>query len=521
MAEKKFPLAIVISAVDKATGVLRGITQRLDQFHKPFRQLTGAFRVLMEKSGLKGIGLALKDVGRTALDIGRTLTFGLAGAAASAAVLVIGLTRSAKGVGDLSARLNISARTLQAWTYGFDRANVAPEAFSASLETLSKNLGDAKAGIGRALPIFRGLGIDPRRFRTVAELLPVLANRLSRISDPVKRAALAERLLGDAGSAMAVALAKGPKVLREMEAAAAKAGAIIDDETIKRASEFDDTLQSVFTTLKATGASVLGQLYPALMKIAQALQASVVAHLPQIREFAAKFGEKLPGYIDRTLKVLRALGGIMSSLGRGIEWLNDHIGTTATVLTVVATTIGGSLTAALVKLSAQLVRLGITFALAFPEVALIVAAIAAVVAAGWWLYSNWDKVSMAIGDSIDWVVDKFTRAWQWIKDTAVKAFNFIADKFESASKTNPMFAALRGTAWLMGKAWDAAGTSSPPAPSVGASLLAPNGNGPGPKQQVEVKVDLSNLPPGTRTSATASDGVLFDLNRGYALPGMP
>lgn len=516
---KKFPLEIVIAATDKATAVLNRVADRMDRFNAPFQRLRKSFGQLADKSGLSGVGDALKSVGAAAINIGKKVALGITAASVALGFFTYRQAMAADAIGDTAARLHISTTAFQAWRFGFEQADVSQEAFTASLDTLNKNLGLAKIGMGKALPLFRALGIDPRKFKTVEQLLPALASRLSRISDPTKRAAIATKLLGEAGADMALTLARGPKALEAMEAAARRAGAVIDGSVIESAGVLDMRLKALRSTLASVAGNALGRLYPALIKIAEGVQAALVRYQPQIEAFAAQFATKIPGYIDNTVRVFQSLVAVAGKVAAGIRWMNETFGTTATTVALVASTIGIGLTSALAKLAVMLVRLGVTFAVAFPIPTLIIAAVAAAVAAGWWLYKNWDKVSMAIGDTIDWIVGKFRAAWDLVKSSAMAAFEWIAEKLQFIFEHSPVFAVFKGIQWLANKASGTPGAASAAvAPAIGASLMQPGAQS---KQQVSVKVDLSNLPPGTRATAQASDGILFDLSRGWAMPGVP
>lgn len=513
---KRYPLEILISATDKASAVLNRVADRVERFNAPFRRLNRALGDFADKTGISRVGTALKNVGTEALAVGRRVALGLGAATAAIGAFAFTQIKAADAIGDTAARLNISTRALQAYQFGFQQADVDQQAFIASLDTLNKNLGEAKIGIGKALPLFRGLALDPKQFRTIDELLPALADRLSRITDPLKRAAIANKLLGQAGAQMALKLAEGPGALREMEAAARAAGAVIDGDVIESAGRLDTLLGSLRMTLAGVAGNALGRLYPAMIKIGAAIQAAIIDHMPQIMAFADQFAANLPGYIDRARDAFNALRGAVEPVWRLFSFLSEKIGTGNTVLATLAVIIGGKLLLALGSLGIALAQLGVNLSVAFGVPGLIVAAVATAVAAGWWLYKNWDAVWIKIVDGVGWVVEKFRTAWDSIKSAAVAAFEGIKTALELAFKSSPLYPLFKGLSWIAGKAFgpsQAAPIAS--APAVGGALLQP-----GPRQQVEVKVDLSNLPPGTRTRARASDGLALDLSRGFAMPGV-
>jgi phage-related minor tail protein len=516
---KRYPLDILISVTDKASAALNRVADRIERRFKPFADLRKSIGNFADQSGLAGVGTALKNVGAEALAVGRRVAIGLTVATAAIAAFTLQHVNAADAIGDTAARLNISTDALQAYQFGFQRADVDQQAFISSLDTLNKNLGLAKIGLGKALPLFRGLALDPRKFKTIDELLPVLAQRLSRIPDPAKRAAIASRLLGEAGAQMAVKLAEGPKALEEMMSAARKAGVLLRADTIEAAGELDERLKSLRSTFQGVAGNALGQLYPALIRIAEGVQAAIIRYQPQIEAFATQFAQRLPVYIDRTIDALRGLRDAFEPIASLIGFLVEKFGAGNVVIGAFAVLVGGKLIAALYGLGTSLVALGASMSAAFVVPALIVAAVAAAVAAGWWLYKNWDKVSDAIGGTIEQIVINFTLAWERVKKGAVSAFEWLIDKLKMIWENSPLGLMFRGIGWVADRVGDAMGGGAAPVASaapVGGGLLAG-----GPRRDyVTVKVDLSNLPPGARTSASASDGMALDLSRGWAMPGV-
>lgn len=512
---KQFPLEIVIGATDKATAKLKAIQDRISGIGAPVRRLSRSFAAFSQQSGLTRVGSEVAVLGS------RLFALGAAGVAAGAGMAALALrsSQAADELGDTAARLNISTDALQAWTYGFGQADVEQQAFSSSLDTLNKNLGDAQIGMGRAVRVFQGLGIDPKKFKTVDQLLPTLADRLSKISNPAKRAAIAQRLLGEAGAQMALELGRGPKALRDMEDAFRRVGGGIDRDVIESAGELDQKLKSLKATFSGVAGNVLGRLYPALTKIAGALQESIIKYRPQLEAFAAVFAERLPGYVERTLDAFDQLTTALAPMASAIGWLFETFGVGNTVVGAFAILIGGKLIIALSALAANLVTLGVAMGAAFWPVTAVVVAVAAAVAAGWYLYRNWDRISAAIKQTISDVGAWFSSVWQGIKTAAIAAF----DAIWAVVKNHPLLLAMRGVGFIVGKIGGAffsqpqASPQSAAGGPLGSSLFNAAKQ---PPQRVEVSVGLSNLPAGTRTEARGSDGIDLGLSRGFVMPGV-
>ncbi|HWK52679.1 MAG TPA: hypothetical protein VNR40_22455 [Steroidobacter sp.] len=509
---KRFPLEILISATDKATAVLNRLSERFEKLTQPFSRLRKAFDGLAERSGIARVGDALRGVGSSIAAVSRRVAFATSLATGALGALIYRQLQASDAIGDTAARLNISTDALQAYQYGFGQADVSAESFTSALDTLNQGLGLAKIGMGKALPLFRGLAIDPKKFRTLDELLPALADRLSRISDPTKRAAIATKLLGDAGAQMALKLVEGPKALDEMGDAARKAGAIIRTDAITAAGKFDQTMNKLRSTLKGVAGNALGKLTPALDKIAEAFGKAIIDNQPKIEAFAEKFADNLPDALEKAGAAFETLQDVLKKLDKAFQWCSDKIGTTNTVIGILAVVAGGPVIGALATLTAAVMRLGLAFAVAFPIPTIIALAVIAI----WQLWKNWDKVSAWIGDKLEWLGDFFESVWDKLPNGLKRVLRIIKALWDG-SPLGLLFRSI-GAVFdhIQAASGPGAGAATPTAPPVGGRLLGPLA---GPRQQVDVRVDLSNLPPGTRAIATASEGIGFELSRGYAMPG--
>lgn len=510
---KTYPLNIVIGATDQATAKIRAVQERISGLMKPLQRVTASVASFSERIGLT-------RVGTEALAVGRTL--GVMAIAAGGAAVAFGALslRTADTVGalaDTADRLRISTDALQAWTYGFEQADVSQEQFTRSLDQLVKNLGDAKLNMGRAVPIFRGLGIDPKNFQAVDQLLPVLADRLSKISDPAKRAAIAERLLGEAGATMALKLAEGPQALRDMEEAARSAGAVIDGSVIKSADVLVDRLNSLRRTFAGVSGNILGRLYPSLIKIAEALQAAIVKYQPQLTAWAETFAGNLPANVDRLVAAFNELATAAAPFVTAIGWVVDNFGAANTLLAAMAAIIGGKLIIAVAALGVNLAALGVSMTVAFAAPALIVAGVLAAVAAGYYLIKNWSTISDVIGGTIEQIGINFSLLWDGVKTAALDAVNWITEKFQWLVDNHPLVRAFRGVRSLFSDGGSpAGGTPAGAAPIAGGLLNAPAT----PRQSLDVTVDFANMPAGARANAVTTGDIPLQLNRGYAMPGV-
>jgi len=510
---KTFPLNIVIGAVDKATAKIRAVQNRVADITKPLQRVSRSVLDFSEKIGLNRVGQEALAVGKVLL--GLQAIAGITGGALG--LFAIRTSQAADAINDQADRLQIGKTALQEYTYAFKFFGVEAEQTVDALDSLNKNLGDAKINMGRAVPIFRGLGIDPKNFKNASDLMPVLADRLSRITDTAKRAAIAERLLGTYGAQMATLLGEGSDELARFRQRAHEVGAVLSDETLEGAGRLNDMLDALSLTVRGVVGNMMGRLYPALAKIAENLQAVFVRYQPNIVAWADELGKNLPGHIDRLVALFKALAAAVAPFITAISWVVDNFGAANTLLATLAAIIGGKLIAAVVALGFNLAALGVSMTVAFGAPALIVAGVLAAVAAGYYLIKNWDKIKSAFAAIIDSISKWFSSLWDGIKAGAVAAVNWIAEKFKWLVDHHPLVMAFRGVRSLLGGGAQAQASAVPGAAPIADRLL----NMPAAQtQRVEVSVDLNNLPPGTRADANTTGGIPLELNRGYAMPGV-
>lgn len=508
---KQFPLDIVITATDKASAALRRVQMRLQGMGEPVRRVGRLLGEFSERTGFNRVGREALALGQNVVALGTMAAV----AAGGLATLALQTSQAADAWNDHADRLGMSVEPLQELTYAFKFFGVEAGQTIESLATLNKNLGDAKLGMGRAVPIFKGLGIDATKFSTASDLLPALADRLAKINDPAKRAAIATRLLGSSGAQMVALLGRGSGELERFRTEAHETGAVLDEEVIKNAGILNDVLDKLGLTFRGVAGNALGRMYPALTKIAEGLQKSLIKYQPQIEAFALSFAGDLPGKIERLGQGFNTLADALSPITTSLGWLFDTFGAGNVVITAFTAVIGGKLIAAVVALAANLAALGVSLSIGFWPITAIIAGVAAAVAAGWYLWKNWDDIGRAIGGTIDHIGRRFSAVWNDVKAAAKSALDWIIEKLTWIANNNPVTAAYRFGQRLGGQLFG--GAVGPGAEPIGQSAM---NNQPGPVQKVGVTVDFSNMPPGTRADVTAPRGMSIDLMRGYSMPGV-
>jgi hypothetical protein len=209
--------------------------------------------------------------------------FGLAAGAAKGFLAAIsvgaiaGLAKEgldyAASLGETAQQLGVSAKALQQYSFAAGQVGVSQEQLQTGLARLTRTLGDAKEGTKSAVDAFARLGISQAEVQRLSpdDALRRVAEGLSKISDPAKRAAVEVDLFGKSGQKLDNLLSGGTAALDEMARAANELGIVLSDDQIQKADEAADKLELVKNALSANIAGVVADNANAIYRLADAI----------------------------------------------------------------------------------------------------------------------------------------------------------------------------------------------------------------------------------------------------------
>lgn len=316
-------------------------------------------------------------------------TRGASMAAAGLATALIGNAVNAAQTADelntLSAQYGVSTDEIQKMNYAQDLVDVSTETMLGSIQRLTKAMGEENAA-------FETLGIETTNadgsMRDATDVWYEALEALSQVGNETERDQLAMEIFGKSAVELTGIVDDGGAALKALGEEAEASGAILSEDALKSANEFNDGMDR----LKARASSAFLEAGAAL---AEAL-------LPAL--------EKLIGVVSKVL-----------------EWFANLDGTTQTVILTVL-----GLVAAISPL------MSVLSALTSP-MGLVIAGIGALIAAGVALYQNWDVIkekasevweSITTSLSETWTSIKgfFSNIWSWIDDNILHP---ITDAWES------------------------------------------------------------------------------------------
>lgn len=289
---------------NELSGVFAALPGPLGNIAGRISGLTSASEGLSRVFG-GGLRAGIGNVASSLTALANPLTIalaGVAGFATAAGGIVRGLAEleaRVKGLGAAADQLGVSFQTIQVLEEAAARAGTSLDAATAGIQKFSVRIDDARKGTGAAAEAFRELGISQEELANTAptELAGRVAEALSRIEDPARRASLQVDLLGKSGEELRRTFSEIPDAAADLE----KFGAAISEEDRARIEALGPAFDGFGVALRGLGQSVLtpfaglvegvtrtlSGLINVVTSVANAFS-SVLA--PVLNEFGALFG---------------------------------------------------------------------------------------------------------------------------------------------------------------------------------------------------------------------------------------
>lgn len=536
-SSKQFPVQVTISAVDEITYKVMEINEKLKKATEPLNKFKTAFSDLGRESGLGKLGAAAGQVGtnfKNFLGEAGKATAILGGLGFATFRLVKGTSDYSAAIVDASERLGISTSRFQEWQYAAEQAGMAGDQVEGILTKFNKTVAEAASGTGDGADLFRVFKIPLKdaqgNIRSIEQLLPQVADKLKRIENPVIRNAVAMKLFGKEGAKFGNVLKMGSEGLAELAKEAQASGAIISPEALEVTDSFGDKLAAVTRQFNAIKTTAIAEIMPVLLDLLKQASEWLKNNRGAVTEWAKEFGKELPSIIS-------AIGNVLMGVGKAIGWvsslmsgLNSIFGTANVTAALFAATIFGKTIASLVSLGTSIISLTATAipvlisslgslgaVLGFIKIAalatwaaitgpigLTIAAIAAVGAAAYLIYQNWEPIKDFFSELWDGIVEKFNASIDWIVEKLGAVKNLFGGIFGGGSTQNLNVR-----------------QAGPSAPAMGAIGVA---QGFTPRSQTnrtenQISVNFENMPRGTRVKTEKAEAPI-DLNLGYGMAGL-
>lgn len=555
-----FPLSIILQAIDRVSGPLRGVAARIQALGARVAALRGRLSAFSETAGINKLAGSLGGVGKAAIGVGSGLVSAagrLAGLTAAAGLGTAGMMAFGQAfadttgaIGDAAERTGITRERFQELGFAATLGGSSVEAIEGALTKMNLAVGNAAKGSKELTQMFSGLGIKLKTsngtLKSTDELFDTFVDRISKIKDPSLQAQAAVKVFGKSATELLPLIRGGKDGLKEMADQARRLGVVIKDDAVREGEELGDTLDTISMAMKGVGNAIGAAIVPQMNRLGALFIETIIKYRPKIEEFANAFAEKLPGNIEKVVGFMGQLYDKLTPVIDGIVWLTDKFGGANVVMTALAVFVGGPLLLSLIALGQAIVGVGV--ALLTTPIGWFLISMAAIATAAYAIYDSWDQIGeffAAKWEAVkaafsEGIINGMVQVWKEYNPVTlmIEAFGgfmrylgnlpivqILKDKMLSA--VSAIQSALPDWAKELFGIGDTNVTATGAAPT--AASATPIGmraaaigqraarQVAGREDRSKITVDFKNAPQGTRVTTDNSNSAKFDTNLGFAM----
>jgi len=191
--------------------------------------------------------------------------FGIIGVAAVGA-FVVRVSQAADQLQDLADNIGVSASSLSTLKLAAAQSGTSLDAVALAMQKMSQTIGDAASGSKQAQQAFSTLGINVREIANLRpdEAFSRVADAISRIENPYRRAAAAQDIFGKGAKDLQALLKEGSAALTESRAQLEAHGAALSDIDISRIAAMNDQFAAQSTIVGNLATKMLANFAPAI-----------------------------------------------------------------------------------------------------------------------------------------------------------------------------------------------------------------------------------------------------------------
>lgn len=408
MAKNKVSIDFVIGAYDKFSSAFAKFNAKIESATGAVSRMQAQVSRFSQRSGLSKVAGAAGDVADAVAGIGDgamesldrltgalgKMTLLLGGASGGMLALASATAEQAQAAERSAVALGVNAKDLQKLQYAASTVNVEAENMTDILSDLTEKMVEAGDSDDLAA-MFKALGVSVKNadgtMKNSAQVLMEIADAFSGMQDGAVKTKLAIELMGDEGRKLIPVLNKGASGLRELGKEAEQAGMVFDDTARSDARRFQESLSGVGNQVAGLRNAIGRQLMPVFTPIMEKfegwlrLNKGLVA--VETGEWVQKIADNIPAFLDGAERWL-------STGGKVLGWCTDFIDRTIgmeNALKLVALYMGTPFIRSLFNAGKAVAGFGL--ALSTNPIGAFITAIGLLVAAGWWLYNNWEEIS--------------------------------------------------------------------------------------------------------------------------------
>lgn len=403
--------------VDKNSAEYRELQREIIKTESQLKQFNAEQKKIKAAiSPLGQVSAKFKQVGDALTKAGQAMRgFSVAGAAVvgTLGTMTYKASDAADEIMTLSKKYRISTKDLQKYAMSAEMVDVDVETITKSHVKLEKTMYSAAQGSKTNAAYFDQLGVSiydvNGNLRDADEVWNDTIIALGQVENETERDAIAMALLGKSAMELNPLIEDAGETYKRTAEIMEQYGLeFIDEETLEKANEFNDKIQTIkaMATLafQTIGAKLAEYLLPALEKVV---------------EWVGKFANWLSNLDPRLLAIIAAIAGLVAVIAPLLTGL-------------------GQLAFAISSITGLMGMLGVSFGGIVVAALPVIAIIAAIIAIGVTLYKNWDTIKAAakqlwnnIKTTFNSIKTSIVNTWNSIKSYLTSTWNSIKTKASS------------------------------------------------------------------------------------------
>ncbi len=404
------------AGVDKNSEEYRKLQREIIETESKVKTFEGQLKKIGNVN-LRATSEQFKEIGNKLTAAGQAMQ-GLSMAAAAVAASIGAITvKSAKWADDMNTMskvYHIGTGELQKYSAAAELVDVDVETIAKSHTKLEKSMASAAKGTGANADAFAKLGIDVTNadgsLREGDEVWQETIAALGQMTNETERDALAMQLMGKSAAELNPLIEDGGETYANLANTLAKYDLdFIDQDTINKANQFNDSLD----TIKAVGMVAFQQLGTTLAAYLAPAMEKVVDLVGRLASWFGNLSPQTQALIAALTGVVAILSPLLIGFGKVAFAISSIISLVSTVGPVIAGLAG--------------------------PIGIAVGVIGALVAAGIFLYKNWDTIKAkanALKNNIvrifNQVKSKVVSIWNSIKTAIVTPINAAVNTVKTA-----------------------------------------------------------------------------------------